>query len=74
MRPSRGGGEVGFSLKIPRGGGRSRGAGRMSGEFLGGGGAKYFFFGAETSTKLNSVLTNGGFYEFMVFGDGPYLF
>ena len=37
VRPSRGGGEVGFSLKIPRGG-RSRGAGRMSGEFFGGGG------------------------------------
>ena len=51
-----------MSLKIPKGGGgleegRGRGAGRVSAANWGfwGGGAKYFFFGAEMSTKLEAA-------------------
>ena len=44
------------------GGGRGRGAGRMSGELLGKGGGLNLFFGAETSTKL--AIKNNDFLQF----------
>ena len=57
----RGGGGIGFVLKIPgKGGGSRRGAEGpggclwRTGEF-GGVGAKFFFSGAETSTKWKSL-------------------
>ena len=58
------GGGIGFLLKIPGGGGEGfqeregpRGREGVCSKLgnLGGGGAKYFFFGAETSTKFSRV-------------------